>query len=143
MEEKLEEQEPGRRHLSGFYVQRGKDVMAGGRRRNTIMLATEIIKSASNIRNTRFVSGAAPASPRSALCACGLIVARWASWCWNPALPPASAHTHALGRAVLPALPTIACARAALRCPACPFAAAAHPEAQPRQLPQQDAAGDG
>ncbi|EFN55772.1 hypothetical protein CHLNCDRAFT_51983 [Chlorella variabilis] len=54
VEEKLEEQEPGRRHLSGFYVQRGKDVMAGGRRRNTIMLATEIIKSASNIRNTRF-----------------------------------------------------------------------------------------
>lgn len=33
VEEKLEEQEPGRKHLSGFYVQRGHDVMAGGKRR--------------------------------------------------------------------------------------------------------------
>ncbi|KAL4451948.1 hypothetical protein ABPG75_007610 [Micractinium tetrahymenae] len=54
VEEKLEEQEPGRKHLSGFYVLRGHDVVAGGARRQRIVLATEIIKSASNIRNTKF-----------------------------------------------------------------------------------------
>ena len=99
----LEAQEPGRRHLSGFYVQRGRNVLAGGRLRLRIVLvrgvwrpflsgramrpaaaasnspsalppplpppsrhalpplslppapqATEIVKAASNIRNTRF-----------------------------------------------------------------------------------------
>jgi hypothetical protein len=54
VEDKLEEQEPGRRHLSGFYTLRGHDVVAGGRRRPFIILATEIIKSATNIHNTRF-----------------------------------------------------------------------------------------
>ncbi len=54
VEDKLEEQEPGRRHLSGFYVQRGRDVVAGGKCRPFIVLATEIIKAATNIHNTRF-----------------------------------------------------------------------------------------
>lgn len=56
MEDKLEEQTPNHKHLSGFYTQRGHDVMAGGKRRPYIVLATEILKSASNYRNTRFVS---------------------------------------------------------------------------------------
>lgn len=38
MEDKLEEQEEGRRHLSGFYVQRGYEALAGGRRRPYIIL---------------------------------------------------------------------------------------------------------
>lgn len=93
VEDKLEEMEPGRKHLSGFYVRRGHEVTAGGRRVSHVFLvrgwagcwgsevglpwrryreaaewdwsppvlcsllhpqATEIIKSASNIRNTRF-----------------------------------------------------------------------------------------
>ncbi len=55
MEEALEETNPGHRHQSGFYQQTGHSVMAGGRRRAFIVLATEVIKSASNIRNTKML----------------------------------------------------------------------------------------
>ena len=55
MEEALEETNPGHRHKSGFYQLTGHSVMAGGRRRPYIVLATEVIKSASNIRNTRML----------------------------------------------------------------------------------------
>ncbi|PSC70731.1 strawberry notch [Micractinium conductrix] len=54
VEERLEELQAGRHHLSGFYVRRGYDKTVNGRARSEILLATEIIKSASNIRNTRF-----------------------------------------------------------------------------------------
>ncbi|GAB4819275.1 hypothetical protein N2152v2_006321 [Parachlorella kessleri] len=55
VEEALEETNPGHRHQSGFYQQTGHSVMAGGRRRAFIVLATEVIKSASNIRNTKML----------------------------------------------------------------------------------------
>eukprot|EP00887_Chlorella_sp_A99_P003367 scaffold26.g3367.t1 len=41
---KLEAAEAGRRHLSGFYVQRGRTVLAGGASRPYIVLATEVAK---------------------------------------------------------------------------------------------------
>ena len=38
MEDKLEEQEPGRKHLSGYYVRKGHDTMVDGQRRPLILL---------------------------------------------------------------------------------------------------------
>jgi len=41
VEEKLEEQEPGRKHLSGFYRQRGYGTMVGNRRYESIVLVSK------------------------------------------------------------------------------------------------------
>lgn len=40
VEDKLEEMEPGRNHLSGFYIRRGHEVTAGGRRLSHIFLVS-------------------------------------------------------------------------------------------------------